>query len=57
MGNVYLTEDVMDGEISALKMQLQQAMENRIRTQVMNVLTPFFGEDNVSMLMVLWELS
>ena len=47
MGNVYLTEDVMDGEISALKMQLQQAMENRIRTQVMNVLTPFFGEDNV----------
>lgn len=47
MGNVYLTEDVMDGEISALKMQLQQAMENRVRTNVMNVLTPFFGEDNV----------
>ena len=47
LGNVYLTEDALDGEVSALKMQLQQAMENRIRTQVMNVLTPFFGEDNV----------
>lgn len=47
VGNIYLTEDALDGEISALKMQLQQGMENRIRTQVMNVLTPFFGEDNV----------
>lgn len=47
VGNIYLTEDAMNGEASALKMQLQQAMENRIRTQVMNVLVPFFGEDNV----------
>ena len=47
VGNVYLTEDVLNGDASALKMQLQQGMENRIRTQVMNVLTPFFGEDNV----------
>ena len=47
LGNVYLTEDALNGEVSALKMQLQQAMENRIRTQVMNVLSPFFGEDNV----------
>lgn len=47
VGNIYLTEDALNGEVSALKMQLQQAMENRIRTQVMNVLTPFFGEDNV----------
>lgn len=47
VGNIYLTEDALNGEASALKMQLQQAMENRIRTQVMNVLTPFFGEDNV----------
>lgn len=46
-GNIYLTEDALNGEISALKLQLQQGMENRIRTQVMNVLTPFFGEDNV----------
>lgn len=46
-GNVYLTEDALNGEVSALKMQLQQGMENRIRTQIMNVLTPFFGEDNV----------
>lgn len=47
VGNIYLTEDALNGEISALKLQLQQGMENRIRTQVMNVLTPFFGEDNV----------
>lgn len=47
LGNVYLTADALNGEVSALKMQLQQAMENRIRTQVMNVLSPFFGEDNV----------
>ena len=47
LGNVYLTEDALNGEVSALKMQLQQAMENRIRTEVMNVLKPFFGEDNV----------
>lgn len=46
-GNVYLTEDALNGEVSALKMQLQQGMENRIRTQIMNVLSPFFGEDNV----------
>lgn len=47
MGNVYLTEDALNGEVSALKMQLQQGMENRIRTEVMQVLRPFFGEDNV----------
>lgn len=47
VGNVYLTQDALNGEVSALKMQLQQAMENRVRTQVMNVLVPFFGEDNV----------
>lgn len=47
LGNVYLTQDALNGEVSALKMQLQQAMENRIRTEVMQVLRPFFGEDNV----------
>ena len=47
VGNIYLTEDVINGDISALKIQLQQGMENHIRTNVMNVLTPFFGEDNV----------
>ena len=46
-GNVYLTGDALGGDASALKLQLQQAFENRIRTQVVNVLTPFFGEDNV----------
>lgn len=47
VGNIYLTGDALNGDASALKMQFQQAMENRIRTQVMNVLMPFFGEDNV----------
>ena len=47
VGNIYLTGDALNGDASALKMQFQQAMENRIRTNVMNVLSPFFGEDNV----------
>ena len=47
IGNVYLTGDALNGESSALKLQYQQAFENRIRTQVMNILSPFFGEDNV----------
>ena len=47
IGNIYLTGDALGGDASALKLQLQQAFENRIRTQVMNVLVPFFGEDNV----------
>ena len=34
LGNVYLTEDALNGEVSALKMQLQQAMENRDRKSV-----------------------
>lgn len=46
-GNIYLTGDALSGDASALKLQLQQSFENRIRTQVLNVLTPFFGEDNV----------
>lgn len=47
IGNIYLTGDALNGEASALKMQLQRGWENHIRTQVMNVLAPFFGEDNV----------
>lgn len=46
-GNIYLTGDVLSGDASALKLQLQQSFENRIRTQILQVLTPFFGEDNV----------
>ncbi|MCI9331803.1 MAG: hypothetical protein HFG05_06450 [Oscillibacter sp.] len=47
VGNVYLTGDAMDGEASAMKLQLQQAWENRINTKVKNLLDPVFGEDNV----------
>ncbi|WP_295751324.1 flagellar M-ring protein FliF C-terminal domain-containing protein [uncultured Oscillibacter sp.] len=48
IGNIYLTgNEGMDGEASALKLQLQQTFENRIRTEVMNILVPIFGEDNV----------
>ena len=47
VGNIYLTGAALDGEASALKIQLQRTWENHIRTQVMNVLSPLFGEDNV----------
>lgn len=46
-GNIYLTGDALSGDASALKLQLQQSFENRMRTQIMNVLSPLFGEDNV----------
>lgn len=46
-GNIYLTEETLDGDSSALKIQLQQAWENRINTKVKNVLDPIFGPDNV----------
>lgn len=47
IGNVYLDGSMVDGEASALKIQLQRTWENHIRTQVMNILSPIFGEDNV----------
>lgn len=46
-GNIYLSGEALSGDASALKLQLQQSFENRIRTQILQVLTPFFGEDNV----------
>lgn len=46
-GNIYLTEDALNGDASALKLQLQQAFENRINMKVKQVLDPIFGEDNV----------
>ncbi len=46
-GNIYLTGDALNGEASALKLQLQQAWENRINTNVKKVLDPIFGEENV----------
>ena len=48
MGNNYSTGGSMaDSEASALKIQLEEEWENKIRTSVMQVLVPFFGEDNV----------
>lgn len=46
-GNIYLTADALNGDGSALKLQLQQSFENRINTNVKKVLDPIFGEDNV----------
>ena len=47
-GNRYSTGDsVSDSEASALKLQLEQEWENKIRTEVMRVLTPWYGSDHV----------
>lgn len=46
-GNIYLTGGALGGDASALKLQLQQAFENRINTNIKKVLDPIFGEDNV----------
>lgn len=46
-GNIYLTGEALDGDASAMKIQLQQAWENRINTKVKNILDPIFGQDNV----------
>ena len=47
-GNQYSGADLTaDSDASALKIQLQEEYENEIRTEVMNILTPFYGEDNV----------
>ncbi len=49
MGNNYSTNeeftDVQDA--SALKLKLEEEYNNRIRTRVMQVLLPLYGEDNV----------
>jgi len=47
IGNIYLTGDALNGDASALKIQVQQAYENRINTKVKQLLDPIFGGDNV----------
>lgn len=48
LGNTYSTAaSVADGEASALKLQLEEEWENKIRTNVLQVLIPYFGEENV----------
>lgn len=47
-GNTYsdLNEN-LDADASALKMRLEQEQENKIRTEVLQVLIPWYGQDNV----------
>ena len=49
MGNRYSSgmEGTSDAESSALKIRLEEEWENKIRTNVMQVLVPFYGEENV----------
>ncbi len=48
-GNSYNkpADSAADGEASALKLQLEQEWENKIRTNVLTALIPWYGEDNV----------
>lgn len=47
-GNTYSGGSLTaDSDASALKMQLEEEQANKIRTQVMQVLVPAFGRDNV----------
>lgn len=47
-GNTYSGGSLTaDSDASALKMQLEEEQANKIRTQVMQVLKPAFGQDNV----------
>jgi len=49
LGNVYTGGDSIGqkNDASELKLRLEQENSNKIRTQVMQVLTPIFGEENV----------
>ena len=48
-GNNYTAQDGITDvqDISALKMRLEEQTNNKIRTQVMQVLIPLFGEENI----------
>lgn len=48
MGNQYAATDSLPGQdSSSLKLQLEQEHNNKIRTNIMQVLTPLFGPENV----------
>ena len=48
MGNTFTAVDEYSNSYSsALKLRLEEAYQNKIRTDVLQALTPFFGEDNV----------
>ena len=48
-GNVYSVGDsaAVSGDASQLKLQLEAKVNNKVRTQVMTALAPFFGEENI----------
>ena len=48
-GNQYSSDGEFDAtnDLSALKLQLEEENNNKIRTEIMQVLTPFFGGENV----------
>lgn len=47
LGNIYTEFGSGTGDASERKLQLEMQMSNKIRTEVMKSLVPFFGEDNV----------
>lgn len=48
LGNKYSSSDATaDSEASALKLRLEEEQENKIRTEVLNVLIPWYGVENV----------
>lgn len=49
LGNTYSGDDASgaSSDASQLKLQLEEQVNNKVRTNVMQVLAPFFGEDNV----------
>lgn len=48
-GNTYSAsgDDTVDADSSELKMRLEEEQENKIRTEVLQVLIPWYGADNV----------
>lgn len=47
MGNTYSGGELGGTDSAQLKLSLEEQINNKVRTQVMQVLSPFYGEDNV----------
>lgn len=49
MGNTYTTGDTLTNiqDVSDLKLRLEEQVNNRVRTQVLQALVPLYGEENV----------
>lgn len=50
MGNTYTSGDPLTDiqDVSDLKLRLEEQVNNRVRTQVMQALLPLYGEENIS---------